>query len=136
MTVDDVMTCDVCRVFTTTCPSPGPEEAPLVPPNTDGQEISLPGLNDYSGQVLKDERSELETGGSLATLRVCTNSQGGLLDNPGLVTAGCGNVLDKWDQVCGNVLWQCGNVMRQCPGQMGSGTALTSCLLVESSTRK
>ena len=32
-------------------------------------------------------------------VRVCTSSQGGLLDNPGLVTAGCANVLDKWDQV-------------------------------------
>ena len=28
-----------------------------------------------------------------------SNFQGGLLDNPGLVTAGCGNVLDKWEQV-------------------------------------
>ena len=27
------------------------------------------------------------------------SSQGGLLDNPGLVTKCCGNVLDKWDQV-------------------------------------
>ena len=123
-------------MFNSSYPAPLPDSAPLVSLATGGQEIPLPGVNDYSGQVLKDERSELETGGSLATLRVCTNSQGGLLDNPGLVTAGCGNVLDKWDQVCGNVLWQCGNVMRQCPGQMGSGTALTSCLLVESSTRK
>ena len=27
------------------------------------------------------------------------SSHGGLLDNPGLVTKCCGNVLDKWDQV-------------------------------------
>ena len=66
---------------------------------TDGQQIPLPGVNDYSGQVLKDERAEFDSSGSLATMRVCTSSQGGLLDNPGLVTAGCGNVLDKWDQV-------------------------------------
>ena len=26
-------------------------------------------------------------------------SHGGLLDNPGLVTKCCGNVIDKWDQV-------------------------------------
>ena len=31
---------------------------------------------------------------------MCVSSQGGLLDNPGLVTRGCGNVIDKWDQVC------------------------------------
>ena len=45
-------------------------------------------------------------------VRVCTSSQGGLLDNPGLVTAGCANVLDKWDQVMSGEqtkVWQWGN---------------------------
>ena len=88
-----------CRVFNNSYPEPAPDSAPLVSLATDGQKIPLPGVNDYSGQVLKDERAEFESSGCLVTMRVCTSSQGGLLDNPGLVTAGCGNVLDKWDQV-------------------------------------
>ena len=86
-------------MFNNSYPEPAPDSAPLVSLATDGQKIPLPGVNDYSGQVLKDERAEFESTGCLVTMRVCTSSQGGLLDNPGLVTAGCGNVLDKWDQV-------------------------------------
>ena len=31
--------------------------------------------------------------------RLCGSVQGGLLDNPGLVTKAAGNVLDKWEKV-------------------------------------
>ena len=68
-------------------------------PSTDGKIIPLAGVNDYSGQILKDERAEFDSSGVLATIRLCTSNMGGMLDNPGLVTQACGNVLDKWDQV-------------------------------------
>ena len=68
-------------------------------PSTDGKTIPLPGINDYAGEILKAERSDFDASGTLNVIRVCTSNQGGLLDNPGLVTQACGNVLDKWDQV-------------------------------------
>ena len=43
----------------------------------------------------KDERAEFDSSSTINVIRVCTNNQGGLLDTPGLVTAACGNVLDK-----------------------------------------
>ena len=62
-------------MFNSSYPAPLPDSAPLVSLATDGQEIPLPGVNDYSGQVLKDERAEFESSGILATMRVCTSSQ-------------------------------------------------------------
>lgn len=56
-------------------PTPGPEEPALVTPSTDGQAIPLPGINDYAGQILKDERAEFDSSGALNTIRVCTNVQ-------------------------------------------------------------
>ena len=87
------------RVFNTSYPAQVGDDEPVVKPNTDGQQIPLQGVNDYSGQTLKDERADFDTNGTLEVIRVCPSSHGGLLDNPGLVTKGCGNVLDKWDQV-------------------------------------
>ena len=61
-------------------------------------------------------------------IRVCTSSQGGLLDNPGLVTAGCANVLDKWDQVMSGEqtkVWQWGNCKMQNEAYMDSQKVTT-----------
>ena len=42
--------------------TPAADETPLVSPSTDGKIIPLAGVNDYSGQILKDERAEFEDG--------------------------------------------------------------------------
>ena len=68
-------------MFNTSYPEPAPDSAPLVTLATDGQTIPLPGVNDYSGQVLKDERAEFESSGCLQTMSVCTASQGGDLSS-------------------------------------------------------
>ena len=65
----------VIRVFYNNYPAPGPDQPALVTPSTDGQSIPLPGINDYSGQILKDERAEFDSSGVLKTIRVCTNVQ-------------------------------------------------------------
>ena len=58
----------------------------------------------------KDERAEFDSSSTINVIRVCTNNQGGLLDTPGLVTAACGNVLDK-------VRWWCLLVLQKVPSE-------------------
>ena len=72
------------RVFYNNYPAPGPDQSALVTPSTDGQNIPLPGINDYAGQILKDERAEFDSSGVIKTIRVCTNVQ--VLENSPLVS--------------------------------------------------
>ncbi|XP_023328186.1 uncharacterized protein LOC111701230 [Eurytemora carolleeae] len=87
------------RVFNTTYLNQGGEEGSKVASSTDGEIINLQGINDYSGQILKEERTEFDSSGVLGLLRICSSHHGGHLDNPGLVTKAVGNVLEKWEKV-------------------------------------
>ena len=51
------------RVFNTSYG--GVEVEPAVQSSTDGKTIPLQGINDYSGQLLKDERAEVESSGAV-----------------------------------------------------------------------
>ena len=74
-TTNSFLSSSIFRVFYNNYPAPGPDQPALVTPSTDGQSIPLPGINDYAGQILKDERAEFDSSGVLKTIRVCTNVQ-------------------------------------------------------------
>ena len=74
-TTNSFLSSSIFRVFYNNYPAPGPDQPALVTPSTDGQSIPLPGINDYAGQILKDERAEFDSSGVIKTIRVCTNVQ-------------------------------------------------------------